>query len=152
MANNDHVFPLIKNGGIMKITKIWFENNRMYGLTDDGRTLWQSLLYYRRLLTASDEERKDYEINAFGIRWEKLDEDVSFESFEYENPEPTGISKVLLSHPELNMSVIARRIGIQQSLLSAYANGTKKPSKERCNEIIEAIRSIGRELITIPIM
>ena len=67
----------------MKITKIWFENNRLYGLADDGRILWQSLLYYRRLLMASDEERSEYEINALGIRWEKLDEDVSFESFEY---------------------------------------------------------------------
>ena len=30
---------------MMKITKIWFENNRLYGLADDGRILWQSLLY-----------------------------------------------------------------------------------------------------------
>lgn len=133
----------------MKITKIWFENNRIYGLTDDGRTLWQSLLYYRRLLSASDNERNEYEINAFGIRWEKLDEDISFESFEYDDPEPTGISKVLLSHPELNLSAIARRMGIQQSLLAAYANGTKKPSKERTDEILQTIRSVGRELAAV---
>ena len=62
----------------MKITKIWFDDGRIYGQTDDGRTLWQSLLYYRRLLTASDEERNEYTINSFGIRWEKLDEDISF--------------------------------------------------------------------------
>lgn len=133
----------------MKITKIWFENNRIYGLTDDGRTLWQSLLYYHRLLSASDKERGEYEINAFGIRWEKLDEDISFESFEYDDPEPTGISKILLSHPELNLSAIARRMGIQQSLLAAYANGTKKPSKERFDEILQTIRSIGRELAAV---
>ena len=133
----------------MKITKIWFENNRIYGLTDDGRTLWQSLLYYRRLMAASDKERDDYEINAFGIRWEKLDEDVSFESFEYDDPEPTGISKTLLSHPELNLSAVARRMGIQQSLLAAYANGTKKPSPERQEEILRTIRAIGNELATI---
>lgn len=133
----------------MKITKIWFENNRIYGLTDDGRTLWQSLLYYRRLLSASDNERNEYEINAFGIRWEKLDEDISFESFEYDDPEPTGISMVLLSHPELNLSAIARRMGIQQSLLAAYANGTKKPSKERADEILQTIRSVGRELAAV---
>ncbi len=133
----------------MKITKIWFENNRIYGLTDDGRTLWQSLLYYRRLLSASDNERNEYEINAFGIRWEKLDEDISFESFEYDDPEPTGISKLLLSHPELNLSAIARRMGIQQSLLAAYANGTKKPSKERTDEILQTIRSVGRELAAV---
>ncbi len=134
---------------MMKITKIWFENNRIYGLTDDGRTLWQSLLYYRRLLTATEEERDDYEINAFGIRWEKLDEDMSFESFEYDDPEPTGISKVLLSHPELNLSAVARRMGIQQSLLAAYANGTKKPSQERSNEILQTIRIIGKELAAV---
>lgn len=134
---------------MMKITKIWFENNRLYGLADDGRILWQSLLYYRRLLTASDKERSEYEINALGIRWEKLDEDVSFESFEYDDPEPSGISKVLLSHPELNLSAVARRMGIQQSLVAAYANGTKKPSQERCEEILQTIRSIGRELAAV---
>lgn|SRR5574344_900775 len=133
----------------MKITKIWFSDNKMYALTDDGRTLWQSLLYYRRLLTATEKERNEYEINAFGIRWEKLDEDVSFESFEYDEPEPNGISKLLLSHPELNMSAIARIIGIQQSLLAAYANGTKQPSAERTAQIKEALRAIGKKLAAI---
>ena len=121
----------------------------MYGLTDDGRTLWQSLLYYPRLQNASEAERNEFIINAFGIRWEKLDEDVSFESFEYEDPEPTGLSRILLSHPELNMSAVARRLGIRQSLLAAYANGTKKPSKEREEQIISGIREIGRELSNI---
>lgn len=130
----------------MKITNIWFDNNRIYGRTDDGRVLWQSLLYYKRLMSATDDERNDYHINAFGIRWEKIDEDVSFESFEYENPEPEGISKVLLSHPELNMSAIARRIGIRQSLIAAYANGTKKPSKEREKLILSEIHKVGQEL------
>lgn len=133
----------------MKITKLWFQSGRMYGLTDDGRTLWQSLLYYPRLQNASEAERNEFIINAFGIRWEKLDEDVSFESFEYEDPEPTGLSRILLSHPELNMSAVARRLGIRQSLLAAYANGTKKPSKEREEQIISGIREIGRELSNI---
>lgn len=133
----------------MKITKLWFQSGRMYGLTDDGRTLWQSLLYYPRLQNASEAERNEFIINVFGIRWEKLDEDVSFESFEYEDPEPTGLSRILLSHPELNMSAVARRLGIRQSLLAAYANGTKKPSKEREEQIISGIREIGRELSNI---
>ena len=130
----------------MEITKIWFEKDRIYGLTDDGRTLWQSLLYYPRLSLAQEEERLRYSINAFGIRWEELDEDMSFESFEYEEPEPIGISKILLSHPELNMSAVARRMGIQQSLLAAYANGAKKPSRERAEKIVETIHTIGKEL------
>lgn len=135
----------------MKITKIWFESNGLYGLTDDGRTLWQSLLYCRRLSNASEEERNGYEINAFGIRWEKLDEDVSFEGSEYDDPEPTGISKVLLSHPELDISAIARRLGIHQSLLAACADGTKKTSPRCADEIIKAIHSVGQELMTVSI-
>lgn len=97
-------------------------------------------MYYCRLLIALDYGRSGYTINAFGIRWEKLDEDVSFESFEYDNPESVGISKVLLSHPELNLSAVARHMGIQQSLLAAYASGTKKPSKERYDAILETYR------------
>ena len=131
----------------MIITKIWFENDRIYGLTDDGRTLWQSLLYYRRLREATPEEGEQYRLGHFGIHWEKLDEDVSFESFEYDNPEPVGISKFFLSHPEINASAIARRLGIQQSLIAAYINGTKKPSKERETLILNEIRSLGEELM-----
>lgn len=132
----------------MKITKIWFDDGRIYGLTDDGRTLWQSLLYYRRLLTADEPRRLDYTIGAFGIHWEELDEDVSFESFEYDNPEPQGISRVLLSLPELNLSALARRLGMQQSLLAAYKNGTKTPSKEREDAIMAEIQKIGTQMIS----
>lgn len=131
----------------MTITKIWFENERLYGATDDGRTLWQSLLYYPRLMHASGEERAEYKIGMFGIHWPDIDEDVSFESFEYPDPEPQGISKLLLSLPELNLSALARKLGIQQSLLAAYKNGTKKPSEERQAKIIEAIHSTGRDLM-----
>ena len=130
----------------MIITKIWFENDRIYGLTDDGRTLWQSLLYYKRLLYATPEEREKYRIGYTGIHWRELDEDVSFESFEYDDPEPVGISKFFLSHPEIKASAIARRLGIQQSLFAAYINGTKKPSKERENLILNEIRALGEEL------
>lgn len=130
----------------MKIVEIWFEGDRLYGLTDDGRTLWQSLLYYERLRDATDEERNQYEINAFGIRWEELDEDVSFESFEYGDPEPTGISRLLLSHPELDKGAVARRLGMPSSLLVAYASGTKKPTEEQSSRILQEIHAIGREL------
>lgn len=130
----------------MEIKKIWFDKDRLYGLTNDGRTLWQSLLYYRRLMDATEEQRENYSIGAFGIRWPDIDEDVSFESFEYDDPEPTGLSKLLLSLPELNLSALARRIGIQQSLLAAYKNGTKKPSPEREQVIMNEIHNIGSVL------
>lgn len=96
---------------------------------------------------ATDEERERYHIGHFGVHWEKLDEDVSFESFEYDDPEPVGISKFFLSHPEINASAIARRLGIQQSLFAAYINVTKKPSKEREELMLNEIRALGEELI-----
>lgn len=130
----------------MKISKIWFDGDRIYGQTDDGRTLWQSLLYYRRLRAATEAERQDYEMDDEGIHWYALDEDVSFESFEYDDPEPTGISRVFLSHPELNASAVGRRLGISQSLMAQYINGTKKPSKERECLILSEIANIGKEL------
>ena len=130
----------------MKISKIWFADDRIYGLTDDGRELWQSLLYYRRLRNATDEERANYEIDDEGIHWYDLDEDVSFESFEYDDPEPTGISRIFLSHPELNASAVGRRLGISQSLMAQYINGTKKPSKERERLLMDEIILISQEL------
>mgnify|MGYP000022480565 CR=1 FL=1 len=47
----------------MKIKRIWFADDRIYGETDDGRVLWQSLLYYKRLKNATHEQREDYEID-----------------------------------------------------------------------------------------
>lgn len=132
----------------MKIQKIWFDGNRIYGLTDDGRTLYQSLLYYHRLRNATEAERQDYEMDDEGIHWYNLDEDVSFESFEYDDPEPVGISRVFLSHPELNASAVGRRLGISQSLMAQYINGVKKTSKEREQLIMAEIAAIGKELQT----
>lgn len=130
----------------MKIVKIRFADERIYGTTDDGRELWQSLLYYKRLRNASEQQREQYTINAYGIRWEELDEDISFESFEYPDPEPSGLSRFFLKHDELNVSSIARRLGISQSLLAQYISGTKRPSAERRNEIMHVVHAIGHEL------
>ena len=145
------------NGGelleiTMKLDKLWFEDNKIYVRTIDGETLWQSLLWYRRLLFATEEQRNNYYTSFSGIHWPDIDEDVSFESFYYEDLEPTGISLLFLTHPELNASAVARRMGIQQSLLASYIRGTKKPSKEREEEILSTIREIGKELASITLI
>jgi len=133
----------------MKIEKIWFADDKIFILTDDGRQLWQSLLWYPRLLHATSDERNNYQYDEIGIRWEGIDEDMSVESFLYADPEPQGISRLFLTHPELNASAVARRMGMQQSLLASYIRGTKKPSPARENAIRNTIREIGRELAVI---
>lgn len=135
----------------MVAKKVWFEGERIFIETDDGRTLWQSVLYYQRLKNATEEQRNNYELGAFGIHWEDIDEDISYESFEYDNPEPTGIARLFLMHPEINASAVARRMGMQQSLLAQYIRGIKKPSEERAKMILETVREIGKELSTVSI-
>ncbi|MDR1896662.1 MAG: DUF2442 domain-containing protein [Prevotellaceae bacterium] len=135
----------------MNISKLWFVDNKIYIQTADGKEFWQSLLWYQRLLYATDEERANYNISYSGIHWQDVDEDISFESFLYDSPEPEGVAKFFRQHPELNVSAVARRMGMKQSLLAAYIAGTKKPSEERTKQIYETIRSIGKELSQAPV-
>ena len=133
----------------MKLTKIWFEGDRIYGLTDKGESVWQSLLWYRKLRAASEAQRNDYEMDDEGIHWYHLDEDISFESFGYDDREPQGIALVFLSHPELNAAAVAGRLNISQSLMAQYISGLKKPSKEREALILSELKSVGRELANL---
>ena len=89
-------------------------------------------------------------VDKFGIRWEELDEDLSFEGFFHEK-KSSPLYDLFTAHPELNAAAIARRLGISQSLFAQYVSGTKKPSKQRLSDIVETIRMIGRELSEISI-
>lgn len=64
-------------------------------------------------------------------------------------PEPVGISRIFLTHPELNASAVARRLGIQQSLLAQYIRRLKKTSAESEQMFLDAIREIGSELSAV---
>lgn len=135
----------------MKIEKLWFEHGRIYVTNNKGETLYQSLKFYPRLLLADEEQRLKYEFGEYGIRWDELDEDMSYESFYYEDIKDTisGIQNAFLSNPELNISAVARRMGIQQSLLASYIKGTKVPSPERKKLILDTIHEIGESLLAV---
>jgi len=133
----------------MEIKKIWFVDDKIFITTDTGKELWQSLLWYPRLHQATDKQRCHYEIDDEGIRWDELDEDVSIESFLYDNPEPTGIALIFRKFPELNAAAISRRIGMKQSLLAAYISGRKKPSDTQEARIKNEIRTFAKELSTV---
>jgi hypothetical protein len=130
----------------MKIKEIWFDADYIYGRDENGKDYKQSLLWYPRLRQASDEERAKYTFGLGGIHWRNLDEDISFESFEYEDVEPSGLQRFFLTHKEINVAEFARRIGMNPTLLRNYINGFKKPSKEREQEILEHIHLLGQEL------
>ena len=131
----------------MKITEIWFDADYIYGKDEDGKEYKQSLLWYPKLCQASDEERSKYIFGFDGIHWRELDEDISFESFAYEDAEPSPLQRFFLAHKEINVAEFARMIGMNPTLLRNYINGFKKPSKEREQEIIEHIHKLGEEMI-----
>ncbi|GHT65947.1 hypothetical protein FACS189452_00960 [Bacteroidia bacterium] len=134
----------------MEAKKVWFTDNRIYIQTNEGKDLWQSLLWYPRLLDATDEQRADYELEPFGIHWETIDEDVSYESFLYKEHEPvTDISRALNSFPEINVSGVARQMNIPRSLMAAYICGVKHPSPERKKEIKTHLHRIGKRLMDV---
>lgn len=129
--------------------KIWFDSNYIYAESTDGKVLKQSLLWYPALQSASDEERAAYTMGFDGVHWRALDVDISFESFSYEDAEPTTLQRFFLTHKELNLAEFAKRIGLNASLLRNYINGFKKPSPEREAMIMEAIKALGREYLQV---
>lgn len=49
----------------------------------------------------------------------------------------------------INSKFLAKRIGMNESLLSQYVQGRKKPSAVQTNKILLGIQEIGRELSNI---
>ncbi len=46
----------------------------------------------------------------------------------------------------INSKYLAKRIGMNESLLSQYVNGKKNPSKKQVERIIDGLHDIGKEL------
>lgn len=131
------------------IEKVWLTDTAVWIRTKDGREANDEFDLLPRLKFATKEQRENFELTHFGIRWDEIDEDLSYEGFFYEKP-ASRLYRIFMSHPELNASAIARRLGMAQSLLAQYISGTKKPSKEREEAILNELRAVGAELLSIP--
>ena len=131
-----------------KVEKIWLTDDAVWIRTADGKEACEKFIDYPRLRYATAEQRANYEADEYGLHWEEIDEDLSFEEF-FDKKETTMLYKLFMAHPELNVSAIARRIGISQSLMAQYISGKKKPSDARITLILDTIREIGQELIAV---
>lgn len=129
----------------MKITRIWFDSDYIYGVDENGNEYRQSLLWYPGLRSATEKERMDYRFGFRGIHWRGLDEDISFDSFADEDADPTALQRFFLTHKEIKLSEFAKMIGIDATLLRNYINGFKKPSKEREQMILRGIHALADE-------
>ncbi|MCQ2058233.1 MAG: DUF2442 domain-containing protein [Bacteroidaceae bacterium] len=135
------------------IVKLWFSDERIFILTDQGNEYSRPLEAFPLLFESTPQQRAQFEIGIDGddIRWDEIDEDIHISSF-FETAEPdtnNPIADVFKRFPQLNVSEVARTIGINKSLLSRYIYGIKKPSAQRTEQILGAIRQLGREMASI---
>ena len=105
------------------------------------------------LKEASEEERNSFSIVLHGraLRWDGLDEDIHISSF-YNTEEPdmmNEVAAIFRQFPQLNVSEVARSMGVNKSLLSKYIYGIKKPSPQRMQQIKETLHYLGEQLIAV---
>lgn len=144
---------ILMSNSMEKIIQVWFEDGRIFIKTDKENTYSRPLEAFPLLLEATPEQRAQYEIGLDGddLRWDEIDEDIHISSF-FEKAEPNSdnvIAKVFERFPQLNVSEVARTIGINKSLLSRYIYGIKKPSEKRTEQILQTIRQLGRDMASI---
>lgn len=135
------------------IKNIWFEKGRIYMLSSEDKVYSRPLEAFPLLKDATERQRMDYTIELHGeaLRWTELDEDIHISSF-YTKEEPkydNEIAMLFKRFPQLNVSEVARNLGINKSLLSKYIYGIKSPSAERVCQIKNALRALGRELAAV---
>lgn len=129
-----------------QIEHIWIDNDTICARDIDGQTYKQSLLWYPKLLEASQADRNTYEFGMDGIHWRALDTDISFESFLYPDAMPSKLQRFFLTHPEINIAAFAKRIGINSSQLRKYINGLTQPPQNCEDQIITGLKQLGIEL------
>lgn len=134
--------------GNIEIEKIWLTDTAIWIRTSDGREACEKFSDFQRLKWATPAQRADFTTSDEGIHWREIDEDLSFEGF-FREKKTNPLYDLFMAHPELNASAVARRLRISQSLFAQYISGTKKPSKERYDEILQTIHAIGHELSAI---
>jgi len=57
--------------------KVWFDEDSLWVLLSDGRTIGAPLAWFPRLLHADEQVRAAFELSVHGIHWDVLDEDIS---------------------------------------------------------------------------
>ena len=135
----------------LTIKDIWFDGGRIFMRDGDGGEHSRPLEAFPLLLEATDSQRAAFEIQDDAIRWPEIDEDIHVSSFleTKEANKENEIAQIFRQFPQLNVSEVARQMGINKSLLSKYIYGIKTPSEHRRQEIKRALHTLGEELMAV---
>ena len=135
------------------IASIWFDGGRIFMRDTDNHVYSRPLEAFPLLLEATPEQRQTYTIDPQGdaVRWQEIDEDIHITSFHtvQEPDKDNEIARIFRRFPQLNVSEVARQMGINKSLLSKYIYGIKIPSDKRRAEIKQALHELGKELMAV---
>ena len=66
---------------MQKIVRVWIDDHAVYIETDKGEIYSELFSDYPRLRNAVSSQRSNFECDNIGIRWEELDEDLSYNGF-----------------------------------------------------------------------
>ena len=64
-----------------QVRNVWLTSTSVWIELIDGRKAQERFSDYRRLASATDTQRQDFQLSHFGIHWPDLDEDLSYEGF-----------------------------------------------------------------------
>ena len=71
-----------------QVKKLWFTNDRIFIETEKAGVQSQLLRFFPHLQAATEKQRRQWSESYFGLHWDKLDEDISFESFSWADDDP----------------------------------------------------------------
>jgi hypothetical protein len=66
---------------MQKIVSVWIDDKAVYIETEAGEIYSEQFADYPRLRSAIPSQRSNFEYDNIGIRWDELDEDLSFNGF-----------------------------------------------------------------------
>lgn len=87
-------------------------------------------------------------LEATNLYLDILDKPISMDQLDFE----IDFQQFFEFYKIINSKHLAARIGMNESLLSQYVNGKKKPSKKQVNRIVDGLHKVGRELIELTLV
>ena len=84
-------------------------------------------------------------IEALNLAYEEIGYEITSENLKLN----LDLQQFFQYYKVLNANFLAKRIGMNPTLLSQYVRGKKQPSPKQSDRIIKGIQSIGRELSEI---
>ncbi len=136
------------------IKQIGFTGDSIFLETNQGIKQSMPLSWFVRLKNATKEQRENFTLSPFGIHWEELDEDLSFDGFFTYNKEDIDNNKneiqIILSELSfVNFDALGNITNISLDLIRHYAFGIKIPSPEHTQDIKNALHKMGNQILEL---